>query len=168
MPPEPDIPYDPVPVVRALSDAGVDFVVIGGVAGGFHGSSYGTEDIDLAYSRERANLERLADALRALDARLRGAPDDVPFQLDAATLEAGGNFTFTTSLGSVDILAYPAGAPSYERLRDAAAVGNFAGHAVRFASLDHLIAMKEAAGRPRDKLMASEYRTIADERRRER
>ena len=31
------------------------------------------------------------------------------------------------------------------------------------SSLDHLIAMTEAAGRPRDKLMASEYRTIADE-----
>lgn len=31
------------------------------------------------------------------------------------------------------------------------------------ASLDHLIAMKEAAGRTKDKLMATEYRMLADE-----
>ena len=31
-----------------------------------------------------------------------------------------------------------------------------------FVSLDHLIAMKEAAARPRDPTMAAEYRAIAD------
>jgi hypothetical protein len=34
---------------------------------------------------------------------------------------------------------------------------------IRVASLDHLIAMKEAAGRTKDKLMATEYRAISDE-----
>jgi hypothetical protein len=87
----------------------------------------------------------------------------VPFLLDAKTIEAGGNFTFSTSLGSVDLLADPVGSPPYEQLRDAAKDIEIRGHAVRIASLDHLIAMKEAAGRPRDKDMAMEYRAISDE-----
>src|SRR5215207_4311409 len=99
--------FDPISVLVRFADAGVDFVVIGGVAGGAHGSAYTTQDVDLAYSRETANLERLATLLRALDARLRGVPADLPFQLDARSLSEGGNFTFDTSLGNVDMLAFP-------------------------------------------------------------
>jgi hypothetical protein len=155
--------FDPIPVLVRFADAAIDFVVIGGVAGGAHGSIYATEDVDLAYSRETANLERLAALLRELDAHLRVAPRDVPFQLNAQALEAGGNFTFETSLGDIDILAYPAGAPAYEQLKRDAKLISAEGRQVWVASLDHLIAMKEAAGRAKDLLAASEYRAIADE-----
>ena len=161
--PGPDESFDPAPVLERFAAAGVDFVVIGGVAGAAHGSAFGTFDVDLAYSRDPENLERTAEVLRSLDATPRGAPKDVPFILDADTLEAGGNFTFSTSLGSVDLLAYPAGSPPYEQLREAAKVIEVRGYQVHVASLDHLIAMKEAAGRPRDKDMAAEYRLISDE-----
>jgi len=86
----------------------------------------------------------------------------VPFQLDARTLAAGANFTFSTSLGSIDILGDPAGAPPYHRLKADAMTIDVRGQPVRVASLDHLIAMKEAAGRPKDKLMATEYRKLSD------
>src|SRR5688500_14555681 len=94
--------FDPAPLVEVFAKGGVDFVVIGGVAAGVHGSAYGTFDLDLAYGRDRDNLNRIAAVLRSLGATLRGAPPDVPFQLDAKTLDAGGNFTFSTRLGSVD------------------------------------------------------------------
>ncbi len=159
----PEDTFDPTPILETFARAGVDFVLIGGVAGGAHGSSYGTFDVDLAYSRERTNLELVAKVLREIGATLRGAPEDVPFQLDADTLEEGGNFTFSTKLGSVDLPAHPAGAPSYDRLRADAKVIDVRGLSVHVASLDHLIAMKEAAGRPQDKLMATEYRVLSDE-----
>jgi hypothetical protein len=136
--------------------------VIGAVAGGAHGSSYGTFDVDLAYARDPENLERIATVLRSLGAALRGAPADLPFQLDARTLAAGSNFTFSTRLGAVDILGDPAGAPNYEQLRADATTIEIRGQQVRVASLDHLIAMKEAAGRTKDKLMATEYRLLSD------
>jgi hypothetical protein len=159
--------FDPIPLLRALADGEVDFVVIGGVAGGVHGSAYPTYDLDVAYARDRANLKRLAAVLRELDARLRGAPPDIPFQLDADSLEEGGNFTFTTRFGAFDVLAYPEGAAAYERLRRDAKQVDVEGRQVRVASIDHLIAMKEAAGRTKDQLMALEYRVLADEQRRQ-
>jgi hypothetical protein len=159
--------FDPVPLLRALADAGVDFVVIGGVAGGAHGSAYPTYDLDIAYARDRPNLERLAATLRELGAKLRGAPPDVPFQLDAESLEEGGNFTFETRFGPFDILAYPGGTTTYDRLRKDAKIIDVDEREMRVASLDHLIGMKEAAARPKDKLMALEYRVLADEQRRQ-
>src|SRR5207344_1163720 len=85
--------FDPLPILEVLARHRVDFVVVGGVAGGAHGSSYPTYDLDIAYARDTGNLERLVAALRELGATLRGAPSDVPFQLDAETLERGANFT---------------------------------------------------------------------------
>jgi hypothetical protein len=158
-----DEAFEPSPILELLAREGVDFVVIGGVAGGAHGSAYGTFDLDIVYAREPANLERIADVLRSLGATLRGAPPDVPFQLDARTVAAGANFTFSTRLGALDILAVPDGAPPYEQLKAAALTIKVRGQEIRIASLDHLIAMKEATGRPRDKERAMELRALSDE-----
>jgi hypothetical protein len=159
-------PFDPNPILERLAAGSVDFVVVGGVAGGAHGSAFATFDVDVAYARDPDNLQRLAAVLVSLGARLRGAPHDVPFLLDARTLAQGANFTFETSLGSLDILGDAAGAPPYERLRGEATAIEVGSQIVRIASLDHLISMKEAAGRPKDKGMAAEYRLLADELRR--
>ena len=156
--------FRPKPILRTLLEHHVDFVLIGGLAGIIHGSSYPSYDVDVAYARDDDNLERLAAALRELRATLRGAPKDVPFQLDAKTLKNGAHFTFETEFGSLDILSDPDGAPPYIRLReDAGEPVEFEGEWIRVATLDHLIAMKEASGRNKDKLMATEYRVLSDE-----
>lgn len=159
--------FRPRRILEALVAQDVDFVLIGGMAGVSHGSSYPSYDVDVAYERSRANLERLADALRDLGATLRGVRSDAPFQLDWKTLANGANFTFETRFGALDILAEPAGAPPYAALRSGAGEPvDIAGVSILVASIDHLIAMKEAAGRTKDLLMASEYRVISDELRR--
>ena len=133
------------------------------MAGVARGSAYPSFDVDVAYARDRANLDRLVSALRELGATLRGGPSDLPFLLDAKTIASGANFTFDTKFGFLDILSDLVGAPKYEALKEAA--GDpvpFEGVSIYVASLDHLIAMKEAAGRPKDKLMATEYRVLSD------
>ncbi len=150
-------------LLGALNRHGVDFVVIGGLAGIAHGSAYPTYDLDVAYAREPANQQRLADALAELDVTLRGAPPDLPFQLDVKTIHNGSNFTFDTKFGSFDVLGEAAGVTSFEDLRSAASQEEIEGVPVRIASIDHLIAMKRAGNRPKDQLMLEEYIVIADE-----
>jgi hypothetical protein len=146
-----------------LDRHGVDFVVVGGIAGNAHGSAYPTFDLDVAYSRDEANLGRLASALEEMHATLRGAPADLPFQRDAKALANGANFTLDTDFGSFDALGEIDGIRDYESLRAASSVEVIDEVAVRIASIDHLISMKRAANRPKDRLAVEEYIVLADE-----
>jgi transcriptional regulator with XRE-family HTH domain len=145
------------PLLDALDRNAVEFVVIGGVAGLAHGSAYPTYDLDIAYARNARNLERLAAALRGIGVTLRGAPDDLPFQVDATTLEAGMNFTFITPYGAFDILGHVDGIRDYDELRAHAEVHEIGGIPVRVASLNQLIGMKRTVDRTKDQLMVEEY-----------
>lgn len=162
------LPVQPPQIDKLLGPLiahGVDFVLIGGQAGISHGSAYPSYDLDVLYSRSRDNVVRLLAALEEIGVRLRGAPRDVPFVLDAKTIENGANFTFVTPYGDLDVLADAAGMPSYDELKAEAVDREIFGHLVKVASIDHLIAMKRAAGRTKDKLMVEEYIVIADEQR---
>jgi hypothetical protein len=163
MPEQP--PYAPVDALEALVARRVRFVVIGGFASQLHGSPSLTGDTDVCYARDGKNLDRLAQALRDLNASLRGAPQDVPFKLDARTLGAGDHFTFDTTTGPLDILGHPSGIPGgYEDLERAADEMEIApGLSVKVASIDDLIRMKRAAGRPKDLIEVEVLGALRDE-----
>jgi hypothetical protein len=151
--------------LEALVKYRVRFVVVGGIAANLRGSTTITNDLDICYARDGDNLERLVKALRDLKARLRGAPRDVPFRLDAKTLEMGDAFTFVTEAGSLDVTGHPSGIPGgYEELERAAdemTIGM--GMTVQVASIDDLIRMKRAAGRPKDLIEVEVLGALRDE-----
>lgn len=138
------------PLLRRLAEAGVDFLVIGGVAVFLQGYPRFTKDLDIVYATNAANLERLGDLLVALGARLRGIEEEVPFVADARTLRRTSILTLETEIGSIDLLVDPAGADRYEAMRERADLVELDGVAFRIVSLDDLLAMKRAAGRPQD------------------
>jgi len=143
---------DPRRIFEALARNRVDYVVIGGVAAIAHGHTRNTRDVDLMAAADRTNLERLAAALRELDARLSGVDAhllDVDVQ-DAATLASGANFTMETDAGGLDLFNEIPGAAPYEDLRERALVIDLDGLTVRVAGRDDLIRIKRAAGRPQD------------------
>jgi hypothetical protein len=72
--------------VQALCDAGVDFVVIGGLSATLHGSARVTYDLDICYSRASANLRRLTEALAPFHPGPRGFPEGLPFVWDEDSL----------------------------------------------------------------------------------
>jgi hypothetical protein len=145
---------------------GVDFVVIGGMAGIAHGSNFVSFDLDVVYGRDRANVKRLVAALRDIGVRLRGAPVDLEFLLDERTIENGSNFTFVTPHGDFDVLGDVAGVKGFDALIEKAERLEISGFEVPVASIDSLIAMKRAANRPKDRNMLEEYIVIADEQHR--
>lgn len=165
--PLPPKPPDLRELLGPLLRHGVDFVMVGGMAGLSHGSSYPSYDLDIVYARDRENIRRLVEALREIGVRLRGAPAGLPFPLDARTIENGSNFTFITPHGDFDILGSADGMPSYEELRSGSSLRDILGLEVRVASIEHLIAMKRAANRPKDQRAVEEYIGLAELERRE-
>lgn len=142
--------FDPLRIIGVLNECGVRYVVIGGLAATAHGSPSITMDLDICYDRRPENLAFLVRALRALHAQLRGAPKDVPFRLDAETIAAGDHFTFATVAGDLDCLGTPGGTEGFEDLAANAEAKDFDGVRALVASIDDLIRMKRAAGRPKD------------------
>jgi predicted nucleotidyltransferase len=137
-------------LLRRLVQAGVDFVVIGGVAVIVHASPRFTKDLDICYAADQANLDQLGSVLVELGARLRGVEADVPFVPDGRRLVHAQMLTLTTRDGDIDLLANPDGAPGYATLRRNASRIDLEGVTVLVASIDDMIAMKRAAGRPQD------------------
>ena len=142
--------YQPAALVRALVEGGVDFVVIGGVAVVLQAMPRFTKDLDICYSTAQDNLDTLGGVLVALEARLRGIPETVPFVPDGRTLRQTQIMCLTTPAGDIDLLVDPDGAPPYNTLRRRADVMDLGGQSVRIASIEDMLAMKRAAGRPQD------------------
>src|SRR5207237_3342438 len=101
--------FDPLQILQVLDKHKVRFVVIGGIAGRLWGSTTVTNDLDICYARDPANLNALAVALAELKVRLR----DLPFVAAARSLQMGDQFTFSTIAGNVDIFGTPAGSVGY-------------------------------------------------------
>jgi hypothetical protein len=147
---------------RLLGSFNVECVVVGGVAATLYGSDIPTTDLDVCYARNPENLERLASALQSVHARLRNAPEGIPFILDAETLRRGLNFTFTTDIGSLDVLGEVRGIGFYEDVLEGALTYELFGYRFRVMGIGKLILAKRAAGRPKDLLMIPELEAIQE------
>jgi predicted nucleotidyltransferase len=153
-------------LLPVLVNGGVEFILVGGVAGIVHGSARATYDVDLVYSRTGANIDRLVHALSSHEPYLRDVAPSLPFAWDTKTIRHGLNFTLTTDLGDLDLFGEIAGGESYnDLLPHSFDVGAFG---VRFKCIDlpNLIRIKEAAGRAKDHEAIAELRVLLEEKER--
>lgn len=147
-------------LLRRLAEFDVDFILVGGIAAIAHGAARATYDLDVVYSRDPENLQRLADALEDLSPYLRGAPPGLPFRLDKTTLAQGLNFTLTTDWGELDLLGEITGGGGYDDLLPDTVPATIFGVECQCLDLQRLIEVKRAVGRPKDFEVIAELESL--------
>ncbi|HEV2757199.1 MAG TPA: hypothetical protein VG318_15645 [Actinomycetota bacterium] len=147
-----------------MTEHGVDYVVIGALAATFHGSPLRTEDVDVCPSPQRENLKRLADALRALEAKeydpRRG--EHVERAWDEDLLSSDKTWILGTAAGRLDLVFEPDGTGGYEDVARDAVELRVDDVVFRVASLEDVIRSKEAADRQRDREQLPTLRRLLD------
>jgi hypothetical protein len=149
---------DPVPLLKHLHEHGVEHIVIGGFAVNAHGHVRPSKDLDIVPKHAHENLKRLAAALTDANATDAEVSDFDPAELPMSALRVedlsqGGNFRLVTDLGDLDIMQWASGVEAddlYAELDREAVTGSIEEIPVRVCGLEHLRAMKRAAGRPQD------------------
>jgi hypothetical protein len=150
-------------IIGVLVSANIDFIIVGGAAATAHGSARLTLDLDIVYSRQQENIRRLAEALRPLEPRLRGALEPVPFRWDEETISKGLNFTLLTSAGWLDVLGEITLGGTYEQLLPYTVNATVFGYDCLCLGLRRLIEVKTAAARPKDFEGIAELRALLEE-----
>lgn len=150
-------------LIRLLAGAGVEFIIVGGVAAAAHGSTRLTQDLDVVYRRTPENIQRLVECLAPHSPYLRGAPPGLPFRLDVETVQRGLNFTLSTDLGPLDLFGEISGGGAYEDLISDTVELSVFGVSCRCLDLVRLIQVKRAAGRPRDLEAVAELEALLEE-----
>ena len=140
---------DPERIFAVLAEHRVDYVVVGGVAVQVHGHVRMTNDLDVIPRPTRANLDRLATALRELNARILN-PGSEDLEIAASMLRRATLWQLSTEVGDVDLLHDAPGAATFDEVRARALTISLGPHEIPVAGRDDLIRMKKAAGRPID------------------
>ncbi|HEY5344019.1 MAG TPA: hypothetical protein VIJ66_10245 [Solirubrobacteraceae bacterium] len=149
---------DPVPLLKHLHEHGVQHIIIGGLAVSAHGHVRPSKDLDIVPNPAHENLERLAAALADANAVDAGVSDFEPAEIPMSAmrvedLSQRGNFRLHTDLGELDVMQWVSGIEGdhlYAELDRGTIESNIDGIPVRVCGLEHLRAMKRAAGRPQD------------------
>lgn len=161
-------PLDPERIIKVLAKHRVRFVLIGALAARLQGFPRLTADADITPARDRDNLDRLARALRELDARVftEAVPEGLPFDCSAETLSRAEIWNLVTTAGRLDLAFTPSGTAGYEDLIQHALRFEVYGIELPAASLEDIIRSKEAADRPQDRQDVLVMREMLRRRRR--
>ncbi|HEX5386425.1 MAG TPA: hypothetical protein VFW66_07010 [Gemmatimonadales bacterium] len=145
-------PLDPALLIATLARHKVRYVLIGAMAARLYGFPRATADADITPAANPANLDRLAAALRQLDARVftEGVPEGLAFDCSATTLRRARLWNLVTDAGRLDIAFTPSGTDGFDDLARDAVRFEVYGTTILAASLSDIIRYKEAAGRPQD------------------
>lgn len=146
-------PLDPERLIRTLARHEVKYILIGALAARLQGFPRATADADITPAPDAQNRDRLAAALRELDARVytEGTPAGLPFDCSGDTLDRSHLWNLVTAAGRLDIAFRPSGTEGYDDLARRAVRFEVFGVELLVAAIEDIIRSKEAADRPQDR-----------------
>lgn len=137
-------------LLKRLRDAGLEFVVIGGVCVVYHGVPIATFDLDICCPFGEANVRRIESAVKDLNPVHRLTVNKLPLELTRDSFASLKNLYLQTDFGKLDCLSEVSGIGDFESVCQRSVIASFACGEYRMLSLDALIASKSAAGREKD------------------
>jgi hypothetical protein len=153
-------------ILRLLRDSGVDFVIVGGVAGVLNGAPIHTLDLEIVHSRDAANVARLLTVLESLDAAFRLQPER-RIKPNASYVSGPGHLNLITRFGPLDVLGSIGRGLIYADLLPHSVEQDIGGGVrVRVLNLKTLIALKEDLGTEKDRAILPLLRQVLEEQRR--
>lgn len=146
-------PYDPLRIVETLGRHGVRYVLIGATAARLQGFARVTADADISPARDVDNINRLANALRELKARIfvERIVEGIPFEIDPVSLSRAEIWNLITDAGRLDVIYQPLGTHGYDDLKQNAVMFQIRDYAVETASITDIIRCKRASNRVQDR-----------------
>jgi predicted nucleotidyltransferase len=152
-------------LLRALRENGVEFILVGGLAGVLNGAPINTFDVDIVHARTPANITRLLGVLESVDAVFRIQPDR-KLRPDASHLKGPGHLNLATSHGPLDLLGMIGSGRNYQDLLPHSADMDIGGGIrIRVLDLETLVAIKEELAGDKDRAMLPILRQTLNETR---
>jgi hypothetical protein len=137
-------------LLEGLLKAGVDFVLVGGLAAVIQGAPFTTVDVDIVHDQSPENITKLLEFLESVDA-IHRRPDDKIIEPKERDLSEKGHALFTTRLGPLDVLAFIEDDRAYADLLQNSVALEFRGYTIRVLELETMIQLKKISENPIDR-----------------
>lgn len=150
-------------ILQRLLENRVDFVVVGGLAATLYGASTVTYDLDVCLDFSQENILKMMEAVRELNPRIRAQQGWILLEsLSPERVSTLGNLYLQTDSGGLDLMGSLREIGSYKDVVQRSVQLEVFGSPCRVLEIQALIEIKEGIGRPKDRQVVFELRTILE------
>jgi len=143
-------------LLKGLSKARVEFILVGGIAAVVQGAPITTFDLDIVHRQTPENIQKMIKFLASVEA-IQRRPDDKVIKPDVRDLKGKGHLLLTTCFGALDILGVIEEGLGYDELLHSTVEIKFKGHKVHVLNLETMVALKRATAIPEEQYRLQIY-----------
>lgn len=144
-------------LLTGLNEAGVEFIVVGGLAAVIQGAPITTFDMYIVHRRTDKNIKKLMEFLKSVDAIYR-RPDEKIVYPDETDLKGTGYLLLTTDHGPLDVLAVIEKGQGFDELIESALEIEYKGYNTFVLGLEKIVELKDESEDPEERYRLQVYK----------